>query len=148
MSDLFTLEEFDQDEVFSLSFSNNGSFMNSIPTLSSSPNGSLLSTSPSDSFLDNNYTPALLSTSNQSNYLNENYNNNKFNTEIFKLEDNHSSINENFSFIENKKNLNYRTIDITQSTNNNNNIANNSNNNIDAFANVAQQNYRIWASSV
>ncbi|SMN21560.1 similar to Saccharomyces cerevisiae YMR195W ICY1 Protein of unknown function, required for viability in rich media of cells lacking mitochondrial DNA [Maudiozyma saulgeensis] len=144
MTDLFNQEEFDQDEVFSLSFSNNGSFMNSIPLLSTSSNSSYLSTSPSDSFLDNNannFTPALLSTSNQSNYFKENYSNNNNSTDIFQLEDN-DLLNEKISF-NNKKNLNYEMIDINQSINNNNNTCN-----IDAFANVAQQNYRIWASSV
>ncbi|KAG0669269.1 hypothetical protein C6P45_003920 [Maudiozyma exigua] len=135
----------EEEEVFSLSFSNNESFMNQIPLLSNTSNDSLYSSSiissSNDSIIDNDTTttPALLSSNSSISSIESSdyyyYTNNK--DDIFQLD------NDFQNYSSNKKN-NDIIIDMTNKYTNNVNIANN----CDSFANVAQQNYRIWASSV
>lgn len=146
ISNSYSHDEFDQDVVFPLSFSNR-SFMDSLPTLSSSPNDSLYSSSPiSNSYMDS--TPALLSSFHKSYMHKSNFDNeDEYNQDsdcstlnnstgaamddIFQLEcempSAHTAKNSNAHAASNKMNL--AQFD-------------------DAFANAAQQNYRIWASSV
>lgn len=148
ISNSYSHDEFDQDVVFPLSFSNR-SFMDSVPTLSSSPSDSLYSSSPmSNSYVDS--TPALLSSFHKSYMHKSNFDNSndEYNqdSDCSTLHNSSESANDDIFQLD----CEFANAHTAKNSNANNTSANKMNFEpfYDAFANAAQQNYRIWASSV
>lgn len=131
-----TQDDFDQEEVFPLSFTNK-SFLGSVPTLSNSFSESNYSTSIDSS----NDRPALLSSYSSDNISEQEQEQEQENREFFLNNDPDDIFQLESDFtLQKKQELNYNS--------NSQSSRINFDTFYDAFANVAQQNYRVWVSSV